>query len=208
MDAYKAATEEEVQRINRLQRDFFSKLPHVFDPPLPEGVPERLEQIVATADIAKGDVVLDVGTGTGILVPLIQEYEPKTIFACDLSELMLVRLKKHYPYAKTIEQDVRDLSLPDDSVDVIFINACYPNIVDKHRSFGNISRMMKPGGRMVISHPMGKSFIDHLKDKSPFPLDDFPEKSRAKALLEAYGFDIIDFIDEPNLYVLAATKRR
>ena len=207
MDAYKTPTEQETQRINQLQRDFFSGLIHVFDPPLPEGVPERLKKIVASARIAKGDIVLDVGTGTGILVPLIQEYKPETIFACDLSEVMLTHLQKQYPYTKTIASDVRDLTMPDQSIDVVFLNACYPNIVDKPRSFEKISRMMKLAGRMVISHPMGRSFIDLLKNKSPFPLDDFPEKSEAEILLDPHGFEITDFVDETKLYILIATRR-
>lgn len=207
MHAYKTPTEEEIQRVNQLQHDFFSELINVFDPPLPKGVPERLEKIVASATIAKGDVVLDVGTGTGILIPLIQAYEPEAIFACDISEVMLAHLQNQYPYAKTITSDVRDLSLLDQSIDIVFLNACYPNIADKNKSFENISRMMKPGGRMVISHPMGRSFIDSLKKNSPFPLDDFPEKFEGKILLEPYGFDIQEFIDEPKLYVLVATKR-
>ncbi len=203
----KELTEEEINRINRDQRRFFGGLIHVFNPPLPEGVPERLEQIVASAEINKGDRVLDVGSGTGILIPLIRVYEPKVIFACDLSGVMLARLKEHYPYAHAIAADVRDLTLPEGSLDVVFMNACYPNIVDKKSSFANIHRMMKPGGRMVISHPMGKSFIDSLKEKSPFPLDDFPERPEAKTLLMPYGFKIQKFVDEAKLYILVATKQ-
>jgi SAM-dependent methyltransferase len=207
VDFGKELTEEEINRINRVQRDFFAGLVHVFDPPLPEGVPQRLEQIVASADIHKGESVLDVGSGTGILIPLIRVYEPKLILACDLSEVMLKRLKTHYPYAHAIAADLRDLSLPDDTLDVVFMNACYPNIVDKQSSLANISRMMKSGGRMVISHPMGKSFIDALKKKSPFPLDDFPEQREAETLLKPYGFKVQKFVDEPELYILVAAKQ-
>jgi SAM-dependent methyltransferase len=119
---------------------------------------------------------------------------------------MLSKLKKQYPYAKTLLGDVRDLTLPNMSINVVFVNACYPNIVDKRRSIANLGRMMKRGGRLVISHPMGKSFIDGLRPRSPFPLDDFPEKTEAESLLQPHGFEMLEFIDEPNLYILVATR--
>jgi trans-aconitate methyltransferase len=203
---FRVPTKQQIQEINQLQRDHFSQRIHVFDPPLPEGVPERLKKIVASAKIVKEDTVLDVGTGTGILIPLIQAYEPSTIYACDLSKTMLEHLHKKYPYAKTIASDIRDLTLPGQSIDVVFVNACYSNIVDKPASFKNISRMMKSEGRLVISHPMGKSFIDFLKKSSPFVLDDFPEKSEAETLFSPYGLAIQVFVDEPKIYVLVLTK--
>ncbi len=206
MTDYKIPDEQDVERINQLQREFFRDIVHLFDPPLPEGVPERLGKIVASADIVSGDVVLDLGSGTGILVPIIQEYEPEKIFACDISDVMLARLKEQYSYAEVILADVRDIDLPDAGIDVIYMNACYPNIVDKKATFANISRIMKPGGRMVISHPMGKSFIDQLREKTTFPLDDFPGRSKAGRLLKPFGFEIKDFIDEPELYIMVAVR--
>jgi hypothetical protein len=76
MTPFKKVSEEEIQRINRLQRNTFDRLYHLFDPPLPEGVPERLEKIVAHGKIQKDDTVLDVGSGTGILIPIITKYDP------------------------------------------------------------------------------------------------------------------------------------
>jgi len=61
MTEYNTPDEEEITRINQLQREVFSKLVHIFDPPLPEGVLERLEKIVSYAGIRKGDIVLDLG---------------------------------------------------------------------------------------------------------------------------------------------------
>ena len=207
MRPFDTPDEEEIDRINRLQREMFDELYHLFDPPLPKGVPERLERIVASAEILKGDYVLDVGSGTGILVPLIQRYEPGRVFACDLSEAMLKQLKKHYTDVEAIVSDIRELSLPESILDVVYINACYPNIVDKVGTFTNLGKMLKPAGRMVISHPLGKSFINSLKEKIPFPLDDFPKKPEARILLKPYGFEIKKFIDEPELYILVAVKQ-
>ena len=199
--------EARIRNINRMQRDFFSKRVDVFDPPLPQGVPMRLKQITASAKIKKGDMILDIGSGTGILIPIIKEYEPEKIYACDLSQAMLEKLKEHYPYVATIVSDARNLTLPAGGIDVVFINACYPNLVDKKGVFTNIGRMMKNGGRMVISHPMGKKFIGILKKKSPFPLDDFPQKHEAEMMFAPHGFHIEKFLDEPELYILVAVKQ-
>ncbi len=206
MTPFKTVSEEEVQRINRLQQNSFDKIYRLFEPPLPEGVPGRLEKIVAHGRIKRGDTVLDVGSGTGILIPIIKKYRPGGIHACDLSEAMLAQLKKNYPYVKTIMADIRDLNLPQGSIDAAFINACYPNIVDKAGAFSNLGKMIKADGRIVISHPLGKSFIRSLKEVVSFPLDEFPEKTEAGALLKPFGFEIDTFIDEPELYILVAVK--
>jgi len=200
-------TDQEIKRLNQIQDDFFSGLIDVFDPPLPEGVPKRLEIIVASAAIEKGNVVLDVGSGTGILVPLIRQYEPKSIYASDLSQTMLEHLKGQFPFVRTIVGDIREVSLPDGSFDAVFLNACYPNIVDKKKSFTNIARLMKSGGRMVISHPMGKSFVQTLKERSPFPLDDFPNRLKAERQFHPHGFDVAQFVDNPDLYLLLLIKK-
>jgi SAM-dependent methyltransferase len=206
MSPFEHIKEEEVQRLNQLQRQLFDKLYHLFEPPLPEGVPERLERIVASGEIAKGETVLDVGSGTGVMIPVIRQYEPARIHACDLSEAMLTQLSRNYRYAATILGDVRNLRLPESSLDVVFINACYPNIVDKVGAFSNIGRMTKPGGRLVISHPMGKSFIEAIRDHVPFPLDDFPERDQAESMLEPLGFSVERLTDESDLYILVARK--
>ena len=134
---FKTLDEKEIKRLNRLQQKRFDELVDLFEPPLQEGVPERLERIVVEAEIREGEIVLDVGTGTGILMPFIRKYRPGRIYACDLSGEMLKQLRKNYSGVETILSDVRDLNLPDASVNVVFINACYPNIVDKSGAFKN-----------------------------------------------------------------------
>ena len=204
--AFRRPTQTEVDRINRLQQERFDQSYHLFEPPLPQGVPARLEKIVAAAGIKNDDSVLDVGTGTGILIPLIQKYQPYKIIACDLSKKMLRQLEKNYSGVETIQKDIRDLALPDASIDVVFINACYPNIADKEGAFSNIGRMLKESGRLTISHPLGKAFVDTLRINAPYPLDDFPSKIEASDLFHPYGFNVKTHNDEPKLYILTLIK--
>jgi len=200
---FKEPSEEEVKQIDQFQSEYFSENLHLFDPPLPDGVPERLEDIVRSGRIKPFDVVLDIGTGTGILIPLILKYEPARVVANDLSRQMLETVKERYPSVNTLHGDIRDLGLPDQSVDVVFINACYSNIADKPRSFTNIRRITRAGCRVVISHPMGSSFIHFLQERVSFPLDDFPEdRITAGNLFRPYGFSVADFVNENRLYVL------
>ena len=206
MAVFKRRDENEIQQINQRQQELFDRLYRLFEPPLPKGVPERLRQIVAAGCIIRGDTVLDVGAGTGILAPLIWRYEPARIYACDLSEAMLQQLRRNHPRVTALLADVRDLDLPDASIDVVFINACYPNIVDKQGAFANIARMVRPGGRLVVSHPLGRAFIDGLKKSVSFPLDDFPQRETAGKILAAFGFNLLDFVDQTELYILAGKK--
>ncbi len=116
---------------------------------------------------------------------------------------MLKSVKERYPDVRTLHGDIRDLRLPDQTIDVVLINACYPNIVDKHGSFTNIRRITKTGCRVVTSHPMGSAFINFLQEKVPFPLDGFPEnKTAARNLFEPYGFRVSGFVNEDKLYIL------
>ena len=55
--SFKTPEEKEIERINRLQQEKFDRIVHMFEPPLPDGVPERLARIVAAAAIGRKDVV-------------------------------------------------------------------------------------------------------------------------------------------------------
>jgi len=199
---------DEIRRINQLQQRYFNKVVDVFERPLPQAVIKRLERIVAAGEIRKGDTVLDVGAGTGALTPIISNYKPGKIIACDLSGRMLDSLKQKYPYVETHQCDVKDLPLPSRSVDVTFINALFGNIADKDAALTRINKIMKPSSSLIISHPEGRMFIEKLRGKVPFPLDSLPDFVEGNRLLSSYGFKVMDYIDKPKLYIIVAKKEK
>jgi ubiquinone/menaquinone biosynthesis C-methylase UbiE len=130
-------------------------------------VPVRLKATVQSGGIRRGDRVSDVGTGTGILIFFMRKFRPSEIHACDLAESMLARVRQKYPGVITHQCDISDLRLPEDSPDAVFINGCLSNIPDKSKTLDNLYRMIRTGGRPVISHPPGRAFIVELQKHAP-----------------------------------------
>ena len=197
---------EEARRIADHQRHRFDELVDVFDQPqLPE-VMARLQEIVSSAGLHPGEVVLDVGTGVGVLIPLIRSYQPGAVLACDLAEKMLQRVQDKYPAVCTYHSDIAWLDLASTSLDAIFMNSMYGNIADKPAACRNAARMLRSGGRLVVSHPEGRAFIDQLRASSDLFIEPFPTREEFEALLEPLGFDVITYRDEPKLYLMVARK--
>ena len=197
---------EQALQIAEEQRRRFNDLVEVFDTLQPAEVMARLAEIVAAACLSSGEVVLDVGTGAGVLIPLIENHHPSAILACDLAEKMLERVSQKHPAVRTYRADVALLSLPSESVDVIFMNAMYGNIADKPRACGNAARMLRPRGRLVVSHPEGRAFVDQLRDATDLFVESLPTREEFEMILAPLGLAVTTYRDEPKLYLMVAEK--
>ncbi|MGB8887320.1 MAG: class I SAM-dependent methyltransferase [Candidatus Korobacteraceae bacterium] len=197
---------EEAKAIAEHQRRRFNELVDVFDRPQPSDVMARLWEIVASAELRPGAVVLDVGTGAGVLIPLIQSYQPSTVLACDVAEKMLQRVHDKYPAVRTCHTDIVSLAVATTSVDAIFMNGMYGNITDKPAACSNAARMLRSGGRLVVSHPEGRAFVDQLRATSDLFIESLPTKKEFGTVLGPLGLEVIAVRDEPKLYLMVARK--
>ena len=198
---------KEAKAIAEHQRCRFNELVDIFDRPQPSEVMARLWEIVASAELRLGAVVLDVGTGAGVLIPLIQSYQPSKVLACDVAEKMLQRVQNTHSEVRTYHTDSVSLALASTSVDVIFMNGMYGNIADKPAACGNAERMLRSGGRLVVSHPEGRAFVDQLRATSDLFIESLPTKKEFEALLAPLGLKVIAYRDEPKLYLMVARKK-
>ena len=197
---------ERALQIAEDQRRHFNELADVFDTPQPAEVMARLAEIVAAACLSPGEVVLDVGTGAGVLIPLIESYHPSAILACDLAEKMLERVIQKYPAVRTYRADIALLSLPLATVDIVFMNAMYGNIADKPSACRNSARMLRLRGRLVVSHPEGRGFVDQLRDATDLFVESLPTRKEFEMILGPLGLDVTTYRDEPKLYLMVAQK--
>ena len=119
---------------------------------------ERLKYKLLSLTNIKDKVVADLGCGTGF-VSLALVNEASIIFSVDNSSNMLKQLKnnildKNYKNLYLIKSSLDNLSLFEDSVDVIFINMALHHIKDAKKAISEMHRVLKKDGVVIIADVM------------------------------------------------------
>lgn len=112
----------------------------------------------AVEAIHKGDVVLDIGSGSGTdaLIAALLTGRAGKVYALDMTSAMRDKLRSNAKKASAdnveiIEAEAEDIPLRDNCVDVVTSNGVLNLVPDKRKAFGEIFRVLKPGGRAQIA---------------------------------------------------------
>jgi len=201
-----------------------------------EVVTPRLSRIAAAAydglGTSHGDLrVLDVGTGTGTMLPHLTAALPQgvdgVVAAVDLCEAMLDIVEARYPdvpmltadFSTLTPMDLHPLFAPDDDtaaeatpaewtatgngkVDVVLLNAVYSLMLDETETLEAGARLLRRGGRLVLSHPLGKGFVADLQKQVPDLIEhQLPSAQHLDSLIKYLPFKVGATVEEEELYI-------
>ncbi len=113
---------------------------------------------VAVAELRPGEVVLDLGSGGGIDVLLsARRVGPNGhAYGLDMTDEMLEMARANASEAGAsnvsfLKGYMEDIPLPNASVDVVISNCVINLSEDKEAVFGEIARVLRPGGRLGVT---------------------------------------------------------
>ena len=186
-------------------REFFDQAAVEWDALEVEETQTRLREIVTGFGIEPGSAVLDVGSGTGVLLPLLLEATDGEgqIVALDFSGEMLSRAQaKGHPVA-CVQGDAQRLPFPAETFDWVICNAVFPHFPDKRRALDEASRVLREGGRLVICHTASRQTINefHHSVGGVVARDTIPDEKVMRQLLRAAGLGEVRVWDEPDRYL-------
>lgn len=121
----------------------------------------------AVADLAEGDVVLDLGSGAGgdVLISARRVGASGKVYGLDMTTEMLELARANAAAAgvenvEFVEGYLEDVPLPDDSVDVVISNCVINLAADKRVVLAEAARVTRPGGRFAVSDVIADEGMD------------------------------------------------
>jgi len=192
-------------------RTFFNNRAIAWDETIAEKNSDTLTQMASKLEIIEGNSILDVGTGTGIMIPyyLNRIGERGKLVAMDFAEEML-RISKTKFFCGPINflhADISSLPLSEHIFDVVVCYSSFPHFHSKLKALNEIYRVLKKGGRLNICHTSNRDIINSIHKAIPLLENDLiPDSDEMLEMLSAAGFECIQIEDNAENYLARGQK--
>ena len=170
---------------------------------------EKIAAIVTLSGIQPGSRVVDIACGTGVMFTEMLSRNPSMILGIDLSDKMISKARSKFsdPRLQLLSADLFEVN--ETGFDTAMIFSAYPHFQDKSRLARQVFKMLKPGGRFMVAHCVGRDSINHCHkgekvSRLSWPLR--PVQEEAAAFSSYFDMDIL--ADNPDIYFFSGVKKQ
>ncbi|MDH5680133.1 MAG: arsenite methyltransferase [Spirochaetota bacterium] len=130
---------------------------------------------LSLANVKPGEVVLDIGSGAGLDSFFASKLVGPSgkVYGLDMTQDMIDRATQNASQAgitnvSFILGEAESIPLPDSTVDLVISNCVINLSPDKPAVFSEIFRVLKPGGRIVVSDILSESLPQEVMEDEGF----------------------------------------
>jgi ubiquinone/menaquinone biosynthesis C-methylase UbiE len=197
------------------KRRHFNELAPRWDQlPGPSDAFHKVEEFVARASHTSAQQILDVGCGTGLLLPYLLKACPQAtcVVELDFAEEMLRENARKVAdqHVARLCADAQALPFPDGCFDLVLCFAVLPHLVDLEAALKELSRVLRPSGRFAVGHLMGSAELNafHHSMGEPLTHDTLPPVESLAQTLRQLGATVVLAEERPDWYFVQAIKAR
>ena len=165
--------------------------------------------LIKRLGIKKGDAVLDLACGRGVITGLLSAYSQNQVLGMDLSPKMIEGAKEDYagaPGAAFVCEDFLSSNHPGEFDYVVVFNA-YPHFVDRAKFKTKLYDSLKEGGKFAIVHSFGAAGLNRHHEGVAPTVSRTIGKSEEEAAFFADCFDIVLAEDDAKHYLIIGRKK-
>jgi len=194
-------------------RAFFETLALEWDSFQPPDRHEILNRLLSPFDdlLQRADSILEVGTGTGALIPLLAAHSPvSNLVSIDLATEMLARAHQRAPQTHLTQADAHALPFDTASFSAIVCHNSFPHFSQKATVLHEFRRVLRLGGWLLILHDLSRQRVNEVHQNARAEIihqDLLPSGLELSQLLNQTGYATTCVEDDDTHYVVAATAR-
>lgn len=193
-------------------RLFFEHLAAEWDARQPADREEKLDQLVTSFDglIMAAGTILEVGTGTGGLLPILRKHNPAAkIIQVDFANAMLMRAQTNCNGNLLVQADAHQLPFVSGLFDVVICHNSFPHFRYKEHALQSLRSVLRSDGQLLILHEISREKVNEVHRRAAaveIHQDLLPENDEMHQLLAGGGFSEIQIDDSLNRYAAVAKK--
>ena len=195
---------------NPKQREFFEEHAETWDLGAHHS-PEKIEYILDRAGVHDGQDILDVGTGTGVMIPYyLARMDSGSITGLDYSANMIAKAREKYPESGMLRYRVMDLyDLEEtEAYDRVICYSCFPHFPDPLGAVRVLTHAVREGGLFCVAHSDSAEFINgvHRDGGDEIHCDYLPEMDVMKEMFRICGLEVVFTRDDVDYYIAVGRK--
>lgn len=174
---------------------------------------EKINFIIEKLEVRPGHKILDVGCGTGLLVPYLWPKVGKegNIVGIDLSPGMIkIAREKFLPdLHPNLEFRIADiLNFQSPPYDRVISYNSFAHLSAKRKAIAHMANLLIRGGILIIAHSLGRETLNELHRSIPGPIsrDLLPPAKRVANYFTQANLLLEELHDDKDLYLLKGRK--